>query len=435
MASRDASKLISSEFYLNAKRDLLRGIRNNKQFVIAAIVILSVAAIGVVLITLSRAATPLVQVEPESGTISGPVTIVSDANASGGKYVKLGGASTGTCTVDAKLVNSCRPWLSAAAGYYTNVGGAYDSSIQFPYFEKRLNNPEALSDPNVATTITHKLDFIHTYGGYGDTLSTWEKSMINRANTYLLYNWKAAPTSANSWILADGRDATVNANIDKMANSLKSVAPKKVMVAVWHEPENDVKPNVGATCNPSNGDNGTTAEYRAMWQNVRNRFDALGVNNVIWVMNYMGFSNYNCIVSQLWPGNDLVDWIMYDPYDGGTATYATSISPFYTFLSNNSNTANDYLSKPWGLAEFGYWNKDGNSTPTEAVKYWQQAKTSLETNQFPRLKMYAVFDSSPSGNLQTSAHVGLQFNSTFTIDKNEQTAYNTFAQYLLSIKR
>ena len=51
-----------------------------------------------------------------------------------------------------------------------------------------------------------------------------------------------------------------------------------------------------------------------MWHNVRARFDALGVTNVVWVMNYMGWKDWNCVVKDLWPGNDYVDWVMWDPY-------------------------------------------------------------------------------------------------------------------------
>jgi hypothetical protein len=335
-----------------------------------------------------------------------------------------------TCTVDAKLVNSCRPWLSAATAHYTMAGDAWTSSVQFPYFEKRLNNPEVLSNVNAATTVSKKLDFVHTYAGYGDTVSTWEKSMVNRANTYLQLNWKPTPGAFN---LADGRDATVNSNIDKMANSIKTVAPKKIMLAVYHEPEDNVTGGTGgAGCNPSSGTAGSPTDYRNMWQNVRNRFDALGVSNVVWAMNYMGYVSYDCYVSQLWPGNHLVDWVLWDPYDGGSATYASSISRFYNYLSSNSNSAHDYNSKPWGLGEFGYWNKDNNSTPAEAVKYWQQAQSSVNTNQFPKLKLYSVFDSSPSGEYLHSAFVGLQFANTMTIDKNEQTAFNAFATAVLN---
>jgi chitodextrinase len=338
-------------------------------------------------------------------------------------------AQAATCTVDEKLVNSCRPWLAAAVSHYPMAGGSFDRAAQFSFFEKRLNNPEVLSTPSLPVTITNKLDFVHTYRAPGQVIGSWEKTMINRAGTYLQLNWKPTETT---WAAADGRDATVNANIDLMANSVKSVAPKKVFLTVFHEPENDVTAGTGGTgCSPSNGSYGSPADYRAMWQNVRNRFDALGVSNVVWSMNYMGYVSYDCYVPQLWPGNHLVDWVTWDPYDGGTATYASSVSRFYNRLLSTSDATHDYNSKPWGLAEFGYWNQNGDSTPAEAVKYWQQAQASVETNQFPRLKMYSVFDSTPDGTYIDSAFVGLQFAQTAVIDKNEQAAYNGFANAVL----
>jgi chitodextrinase len=339
-------------------------------------------------------------------------------------------AEAATCTVDDKLVNSCRPWLAAAVSHYPMAGGSFDRAAQFSFFEKRLNNPEVLSDPSLPVTVSNKLDFVHTYRAPGQVIGSWEKTMINRAGTYLQLNWKPTETT---WAAADGRDATVNSNIDLMANSVKSVAPKKVFLTVFHEPENDVTAGTGGTgCSPSNGSYGSPADYRAMWQNVRNRFDALGVNNVVWSMNYMGYVSYDCYVPQLWPGNHLVDWVTWDPYDGGTATYATSVSRFYNRLQSTSDATHDYNSKPWGLAEFGYWNQNGDSTPAEAVKYWQQAQASVETNQFPRLKMYSVFDSTPDGTYIDSAFVGLQFAQTAVIDKNEQAAYNGFANAVLT---
>jgi chitodextrinase len=348
-----------------------------------------------------------------------------------GIAVVLQAKANTTCTVDAKLVNSCRPWLAAAVSNYPMAGDRWTTSVQFPYFEKRLNNPEVLSDPSAPTTVTKKLDFVHDYRGYGAVLSNFDISMVNRANTYLQLNWKAVDTK---WAMGDGRDATHNSNIDRMANSIKSVAPKKILLAVFHEPENDVTAGTaGANCAVDyKGTYGSPAEYRAMWQNVRNRFDALGVTNVVWAMNYMGYQGHDCLVSQMWPGNHLVDWVQWDPYDGGTATFATSISRFYNFLTNTSNANNDYNSKPWGVAEFGYWNQNGDSTPTEAVKYWQQAKTSIETNQFPKVKLWSVFDSTPDGTYEDSAFVGLQFAPTAVIDKNEQTAYNAFATAVLN---
>jgi hypothetical protein len=51
-----------------------------------------------------------------------------------------------------------------------------------------------------------------------------------------MLNWKPASPWANGY---NGDD---NAGIDAIAASLKSVAPHKVMLVIWHEPENDVSP-------------------------------------------------------------------------------------------------------------------------------------------------------------------------------------------------
>ena len=60
-----------------------------------------------------------------------------------------------------------------------------------------------------------------------------------------------------------------------------------------------------------------------MWHNVRHRFDALGVTNVVWVMNYTGYVTGQCLTKDLWPGNDYVDWVMWDPTPRTTSWTAT----------------------------------------------------------------------------------------------------------------
>ena len=56
-----------------------------------------------------------------------------------------------------------------------------------------------------------------------------------------------------------------------------------------------------------------------MWHNVRERFDAAGVTNVVWVMNYLGYPTSYCAAKDFWPGNDYVDWVMWDPYPKNTS--------------------------------------------------------------------------------------------------------------------
>jgi hypothetical protein len=325
-----------------------------------------------------------------------------------------------SCAVDAKLVNACRPWVSVATDNYSMVSNAKD--VQMAFADKRLNNPNVLSNPNTSVTITKSHDFYHTYHPVGNnTLSSIEKTFINTPGIYLHTNWKPSAT----WGPAGGGDSSVNNAIDTFANSVKSVAPKKIFLALYHEPENDVSSG-NCTSNASGASAGSPAQYKAMWTNVRNRFNNLGVTNVVWTINYMGFSKWNCLVPLLYPGDSLVDWITWDPYAAGTETFASSVSNMYNYLTNNSNSTNNYLSKPWGLAEFGYWNISGNSTQTGAVNFWNQAKDAINNNTYPRLKLYSVFDTSVNGTSQ----VGYDFNGNIAIP--EQTAYNGFVNAILA---
>lgn len=78
---------------------------------------LAFACIGGYIIFQSSAATTAPNIEPENGTVSAPATIVTDASASGGKAVRFGSASGGTCTNDV----SC--WPNATNTGYQNAPG------------------------------------------------------------------------------------------------------------------------------------------------------------------------------------------------------------------------------------------------------------------------------------------------------------------------
>jgi hypothetical protein len=278
-------------------------------------------------------------------------------------------ASAADCVVNDKLVNSCRPWLGAAANGYPNVTG---TGGQILAHEQRIGR---------------RLDIVHLYTTPGQMQLSDESVMFaNRADTILSVTWQPA----SRWADAAGTNATTNANIDRMADSVKALGAKKIMLTVHHEPENDVSGG-GQGCAAGKayvGNSGTPAQYRAMWRTVRQRFDAKGVTNVVWVMNYMGYSGWDCIVDDLYPGNDLVDWIKWDPY-GTVVDFESLAGRFYNYLTRTSDAAHNYLSKAWGLAEWGSWH---NATQQHAYLLSRTAKTVVETNRFPRLKAISVFD-------------------------------------------
>lgn len=336
------------------------------------------------------------------------------------------------CAISPILVNSCRPWLSATAGGYAMTS----SNDQFNFFNKRLNNPSVLTNPSAGTNVAYKMDVPHVYHQGGQALfnNNARQILSNTAlysdpNNPLLVNWKPG----DKWgATANG---SADATIIESAKAVKALGSRKIFLTLWHEPENhgDVSPEgitFTSNCKRPDGNRGSAAEYRAMWKHVREVFDQQGVTNVVWFWNltgYVGNNAWDCLVKPLYPGNQYVDWVMWDPYSPG-GNFVDSVSRFYNFLSVNTDGTYNFKSKPWGLAEFG-----SNSEPNETVNYWQEAKaaigTSWATNKFPNIKLWSVFDTASNGGTNGGLRVG--YNNLGNVDTTEQAAFNGFAKTIL----
>ena len=305
-------------------------------------------------------------------------------------------AAAPDCTVTATLVNPCRPWLGAVVGNYP---GSPSVKTQTLGHETRIGKP---------------VDVVHTYKNVGNvTLSSDEKYFANRG-TILYINWKPA----SKWAQATGGNATVNAQIDTLANQIKALGSRRVMLSIHGEPER-VTTKGSSACPGLHGDTGTPTEYKAMWANVQNRFDALGATNVVWVMNYLGYSGWDCLFPELWPGNDRVDWITWDPYLQSGMRWDTEVGYFYRALEARSDATHAYTSKPWGLAEYGSWR---GAPQSDAYRMYDDARASLEAGRFPRIKLYEVFDTINSG-----GDIRVGYDTHGVLDPVEQQRYNAFA--------
>ena len=314
-------------------------------------------------------------------------------------------AAVAPCTVDPLLVNSCRPWFGTTAnGYPAPVGS--DKLSQMQHAEQRAGR---------------QVDVAHTYHAAGDTaLSPTDLYYANRPGTMLFTNWK--PTE--NWSLGDGSDAGVNGQIDQMAASIRSLGDTRIFLTVFHEPENDLTvPPAGCTGLTVKGTAGTALQYQAMWANVRARFDAAGVDNVVWVMDYMNYAPYNCIVDAVYPGDDLVDWVVFNAYqhNDSNVSFSANVSNMYNLLTANSSTSHDYLSKPWGIVEWGI-NK---STQASAYAYYASAQQTVEAGTFPKLKLFMNFDNTDFATGDGSYRV--RFGADGLADQAEQDAFNRFA--------
>jgi beta-mannanase len=121
----------------------------------------------------------------------------------------------------------------------------------------------------------------------------------------LLLNWKVAYNTTWAKVAAGGSDA----RIDKWAAYVKAnYVDQRFFLALHHEPENDVNATAGSGM--------TAKDFAAMYRYVITRLRTDGVTNMVNVLAYMGNEKW---MAQSWwkdlyPGDDVVDWIGLDSY-------------------------------------------------------------------------------------------------------------------------
>jgi len=216
-------------------------------------------------------------------TVHADIPVVEDPPATAPATTHEPWAPTEPCTVSALLVPSCGAWLGATTP--SRAPGA-DHSVGLAEYEMAAKN-----QPDI-------LHFYKTDAAVFPTRS--EIALAERPGhqrSILFYNWK--PSTERSW--REVADGAVDADIAAAAAGIPSYG-HSIFLAIWHEPENDLEVH------------GTAEDYVAMYRHVVQRLRDLGVINVVYVINFMGFARWSHVIDDFYPGDDVVDWIAYDPY-------------------------------------------------------------------------------------------------------------------------
>ncbi len=198
------------------------------------------------------------------------------------------GAGEVGCPVSELLVPRCGAWWGAAPGVFTGTPPI-----------------EALRDFEAKTG--QRARIYHRYHRGDDLFPTRSELAAARdreGSRILLINWKVAWNSTWADVAAGGQDH----RIDRLARHIRSTFPEKFFLAIHHEPENDVDLDPGSGMTPE--------DYAAMYRHTVQRLRDQGVENAVFVMAYMGYQGWGVKpwFGDLYPGDDVVDWIGYDPY-------------------------------------------------------------------------------------------------------------------------
>jgi beta-mannanase len=219
-----------------------------------------------------------------------------------------------------------------------------------------------------------KFDIVHFYHQWTHNFPTAAERDLANGGRILLLNWKPPPTSGSWAEVASGQH---DAQITTTANRLKSFG-RKMFLVFHHEPEDNVGPY------------GTASDYARAYRHIHDVFRRVGADNVIWVWNVMGYLGWEHLLGDLYPGDQHVDWIAFDPYNwygcrsgAKPRSFAEITRSFYDW------TAAHTPGKPLMLAEYGLQEQPAGS-PSKA-EWFRDQLTQLKTTR-TRIKALVYFN-------------------------------------------
>ena len=285
----------------------------------------------------------------------------------------LAGPGSRPCRTGAKLVPTCGVLWGVAPGAFTEERGR----AALASFEDKTQRHQ---------------DIYHAYHhGTKQLFPTREEIAIARQSgkeRLLFVNWKPAGAS---WAAIAKGDRKTDAFLDRLAAHINKNFPEDFFFAVHHEGEDNVRQKPGS---------GYTAEdYAAMFRHVVERLRARGVDNLVTVLVHMAYVPHTTQswFDEMYPGDDVVDWIGFDTYaysdpGYGHGDFAELLNrrmeskPSWPGFYNWAIT--EHADKPLMVAEWGVWSSTRN--PRHKAKFYREVGRQIA--KFPNIRAMVHFE-------------------------------------------
>ena len=282
-------------------------------------------------------------------------------------------AGGGPCRTGVKLVPTCGVLWGVAPGAFTDQRGVRALTA----FEEKTERHQ---------------DIYHAYHrGTKQLFPTTQEIAIARQHgreRILFLNWK--PTGA-SWAAIARGDRRTDAFLDRLAAHINRTFPEQFFFAVYHEAEDNVRPKPGS---------GYTAEdYAAMFRHVVRRLRAHGVDNLVTVLVHMAYVPHTSKswFDDMYPGDDVVDWIGFDTYAYSDPGYGHG--DFAELLNRRSGSrprwpgfynwaVEEHPDKPLMVAEWGVWSS--RKYPDHKAEFYREVGRQI--GRFRNIRAMVHFD-------------------------------------------
>lgn len=276
-------------------------------------------------------------------------------------------------------------YFSTKSKAVTNPSVYYGAYVpNAPRFSQNTNLADFERDAGKAVAI------VHWFQGWGVTDGTqyfqpqWMNDVRNHGSIPLItwepWNWRRG-INQRDYQLQDIINGSYDTYIAKWAQDSKAWGnPYFLRFAhemnasnyPWNEQKNGNKPG----------------DYVKAWKHVHDIFTTQGVNNVTWVwcpnVEYAG----TIPLENLYPGDNYVDWICMDGYNGGTALNWGGWQSFAQIFTATYNHLQQLTpSKPVMIGEFASAEAGGSKADWITDAYSAQVPTN-----FPNIKALVWFN-------------------------------------------
>ncbi|MFF0376782.1 glycoside hydrolase family 26 protein [Actinoplanes missouriensis] len=277
------------------------------------------------------------------------------------------------CRTGARLVPTCGVLWGVAPGAKTEARGVQ----ALHEFERKTGRHQAV---------------FHAYhSGINQVFPTEQEIAISREHgrkRILLLNWKPETTT---WAQIAKGDRRTDAFLDRLAEHLRKNYRERFFFAIHHEAEDQVRERTGSGY--------TARDYAAMFRHVVKRLRAKGAHNVVTVLIHMAYVPHTTKswFSDMYPGDDVVDWIGFDTYSYSDPGYGHG--DFEELLNRRSASKPGWPGfynwvrarhphKPLMVAEWGVWFSKRN--PGHMADFYREV--GREIGRFPGIKAMVHFE-------------------------------------------
>ena len=247
------------------------------------------------------------------------------------------------------------------------TGAWLGSSVDF-----QDGNDDIMLLGNREGSIDREFDLFRDYRRWGQVLPDPDHTELVAQGRIIMYSWK--PDRPWAEIAAGAEDDEIRVTAARFREF-----GGHTMLAFHHEPEDEV-----------GGQFGTAADYAAAFRHIHDIFEEEGADAVVFVWALIGYENWFPLYDELYPGDDVVDWIAWDPYNWAICrpqspweSMEEASAPFYELATTT------WPDKPLMVAEFG--TSEDPADP-EAKANWFRDLAAMAETERPSVRAWVYFD-------------------------------------------